>query len=108
MSKKSKTKKTKGMKDKADQSLELQAEAIARRYGEEIGRDGLYWAVEQFEPEPDSFDEDGKLTFEGAAELIRLMGEAALGIADNTSGVWSEMTKAELNIIRENQCLPPV
>jgi hypothetical protein len=108
MSKKSKTKKTEGMPNKTDQSLEREADAIARRYGDIIGRDGMWWAAEQFEPTPESFDENGKLTYDGAYQLIQIMGESAWGIADNNSGVLNQMTRAELNIMRKADGLPPL
>ena len=93
--------------DKIKTNLYRESRAIAERYGSFIGFDAFYCAAKEFEPRREHFDE-GNLTIEGACELTLLMAEAIAKYRDYSCRVWQGMSKAELNVLREVQGLPPV
>lgn len=89
-------------------NLYRDSRAIAERYGPFIGFDAFYCAVNEFQPRREHFDELGGLTIEGARTLTEIMGEVIATYNDYSCRVWQGMTKAELNVLREVQGLPPV
>jgi len=93
---------------KTKKNLYREARAIATHYGNSIGQEAMYVATEVFQATPESFDRNAILTAEAAIELLRIMGEAV--VADQTAAysLCTHMTKAQLNVMREVQGLPPV
>jgi hypothetical protein len=81
---------------------------IASEYGSGIGLVAMLWAAKQFKSTAKSFNDAGNLTFDGAYQLIRLMADCAEDIAEESRVTWENMTRAEINVLREAQRLPPV
>jgi hypothetical protein len=106
MSKRTQTKKQ--AQAEARERLEREAASIAGHFGHSLGCDLMYYAAEAFEATPESFDAEGRLTDEAGDEFLRVIGENWDTVRDNACHYLCQITRTQLNTLREQQGLPPV
>jgi hypothetical protein len=78
----------------------LTSMAVAQRHGHSIGFDAFCKAVQNFDPAPDSFDEYGNLTVNGAFVFAALMHDAIDEFAITGRLLAVNLTKDEIDQVR--------
>ena len=78
----------------------LEAALIAEHYGRLIGIPAFSRAIERFDPNPDDFDGNGNLTFDGAHYLTMLIISSFNPVALTADLLASSMTRDQINAIR--------
>ena len=90
-------------------ATEIAADTLLREFSHSLGYGALDLAVKAVDLTPESFDPEDRLTDEAAAELYRLVGEFIINDGETLcDSMLNNLTRAQLNLMRQAQGMPPV